>query len=107
MAACVVGCMIASAWSCVQFKLAADETGRKAIWHFIWGNLIGAVGPVALTFALKRAHPNVVYALCFGCAFTLLQLVSWRLFQQPLSSYQWAGIACVAAGIFLLQIRGV
>jgi multidrug transporter EmrE-like cation transporter len=102
---CVVGFMIASAWSSVQFKFAAEYSGRTAVWYFILGNVIGAVGPVALTFALKRANPNIVYALCFGGAFTLLQVVSWRLFRQPLSVFQWIGIGCVAVGIFLLQIR--
>jgi multidrug transporter EmrE-like cation transporter len=102
---CIVGFTIASAWSGVQFKLAAENAGRTALWHFILGNLIGALGPIALTLALKRANPNIVYALCFGGAFTVLQLISWRLFHQPLSTYQWLGIACVAIGIFLLQIR--
>jgi multidrug transporter EmrE-like cation transporter len=102
---CVVGFMITSAWSSVQFKFAAEHSGRTAIWYFILGNIIAAVGPVALTFALKRANPNIVYALCFGGAFTLLQVVSWRVFRQPLSAFQWIGIGCVAAGIFLLQIR--
>lgn len=103
---CILGFMIASAWSGVQFKLAAEAAGRTALWHFILGNLIAAVGPVALTFALKRGNPNVIYALCFGGAFTLLQIVSWRLFHQPLSTLQWLGIGCVGVGIFLLQIRG-
>jgi multidrug transporter EmrE-like cation transporter len=103
---CVVGFMITSAWSSVQFKLAAEHSGRTAVWYFILGNVIAALGPVALTLALKRANPNVVYALCFGGAFTLLQVLSWRLFHQSLSAFQWIGIACVAVGIFLLQIRG-
>jgi multidrug transporter EmrE-like cation transporter len=102
---CVVGFMITSAWSSVQFKFAAENSGRTAVWYFILGNVIAAMGPVALTLALKRANPNIVYALCFGGAFTLLQVVSWRLFNQPLSVFQWVGIGCVAAGIFLLQIR--
>ena len=97
--------MAASAWSSIQFKFAADASGRKAIWYFVLGNLIAALGPVAMTLALKRANPSVVYALCYGCAFALLQLVSWRLFHQNLSSWQWAGIALVGVGIFLLQVR--
>jgi multidrug transporter EmrE-like cation transporter len=102
---CVAGFIVASAWSGVLFKLAAENSGRTAVWHFVLGNLIGALGPVALTLALKRGHPNVIYALCFGGAFTLLQLASWRLFHQPLSVTQWAGVGCVAIGIFLLQVR--
>lgn len=103
---CVAGFVVASAWSSIQFKFAADASGRKALWYFVLGNLIAALGPVAMTLALKRASPSLVYALCYGCAFALLQVVSWRMFHQSLSSYQWAGIALVGIGIFLLQIRG-
>jgi multidrug transporter EmrE-like cation transporter len=102
---CVLAFAVANAGSGILFKLAADETGRKALWRFIWGNLVGALGPVAMTLALKRANPNVVYALCYGGAFTLLQLLTWKMFHQPLSTPQWAGIACIAGGIVLLQIR--
>jgi multidrug transporter EmrE-like cation transporter len=101
----VVAFAISNAWSGIQFKFAAQSTGRTALLHFIIGNLIAACGPVALTFALKRGHPNVVYALCFGTAFVVLQLAAWRVFQQPLSLTQWAGVGCVGAGIFLLQVR--
>ncbi|MCI0745197.1 MAG: hypothetical protein L0Y58_07320 [Verrucomicrobia subdivision 3 bacterium] len=103
--ACVVGFMIANVWSSVHFKFAADSAGKRALFHFIVGNLIGALAPIALTLALRRANANVVYALCFGGAFSLLQIVLWRLFQQPLSTIQWIGITCVGVGIFLLQIR--
>lgn len=103
---CVAGFVAASAWSSIQFKFAADASGRKAIWHFVIGNLIAAIGPVALTLALKRASPSLVYALCYGCAFASLQLLAWQLFHQALSLWQWAGIVFVGIGIFLLQIRG-
>src|SRR5918992_785188 len=95
----VVGFIIASASSSITFKLAADSSGKRAIWYYVIGNVIGALGPLALTFALKRAGPNLVYALCYGGAFAILQIVSWRLFREPLSIYQWAGVACVGIGI--------
>jgi multidrug transporter EmrE-like cation transporter len=102
---CVVGYMIASTAAGIQFKLAAEQAGRRALWHFVIGNIIGAFGPLAMTFALRGANANVIYALCFGGAFGLLQIVSSRMFQQPLSPYQWSGIACVGLGILLLHIR--
>lgn len=106
LAMCVTGFVVASTWSAIQFKFAADASGKKAIWHFVAGNLIGAFGPLALTFALKQTSPSLAYALCYGCAFALLQLVCWRLFHQALSMWQWTGIVLVAIGIFLLQLRG-
>lgn len=100
----VLGFVIANTWASILFKLAAENSGRKAIWYYVIGNIIGALGPLALTLGLKGGNPNVVYALCYGGAFTVLQIVSWRMFNQPLSSFQWAGIASVTVGIWLLQI---
>jgi multidrug transporter EmrE-like cation transporter len=98
--------IMASATSGIILKIAAENAGRTALWYFILGNVIGVLCPVALTFGLKYGHPNVAYAVCFGGAFALLQIFSFWLFKQPLSSWQWAGLISVALGIFLLQIRG-
>jgi multidrug transporter EmrE-like cation transporter len=103
---CVAGFVAASTWSAIHFKFAADASGKKALWHFVAGNLIGALGPVALTLALKRISPSIGYALCYGCSFAALQLVSWRLFHQSLSVWQWSGIVLVGVAIFLLQVKG-
>ncbi|HEY6228478.1 MAG TPA: hypothetical protein VI282_15270 [Verrucomicrobiae bacterium] len=90
--------------SSIEFKYAAEHTGRKALWHFIGGNLIGVLGPIALTLALRVLNPNITYALCYGTAFAVLQVVAWRLFHQPLSQWQVAGIVLVGVGVCLLQI---
>lgn len=100
----ILGFIAASTIASIQFKLAAEAAGKKALWYFALGNIIGVFGPVALTFALKRANPNFVYALCYGGAFAVLQLVSWRMFHQPLSKAQWIGVGLVAIGIFFLQV---
>ena len=55
--------------SSIAFKYAADASGRKSLAYFIFGNLIGVLGPIALTFALRISNPNVTYALCYGTAF--------------------------------------
>jgi multidrug transporter EmrE-like cation transporter len=104
--ACVLGYAFASAGSCVFFKLAAQNAGKTAIWYFVSGNVIGALCPIALTLALRGTSPSIIYALCFGGAFALVQLVTWHLFQEPLSSWQWTGIVMVGLGILMLQIRG-
>lgn len=90
--------------SSIEFKFAAEHTGRKALLHFIGGNLIGVLGPIALTLALRVLNPNVTYALCYGTAFAVLQLVAWRLFHQPLSQWQVAGIVLVGVGVCLLHV---
>ena len=66
---------------------------------------MGFLCPVALVFALKGTNANIVYAVCWGGAFCLLQLAAWWIFRQPLSPWQWTGIAFVAIGILLLQVR--
>lgn len=100
----VAGFVLANTSSSILFKLAAEASGRKALWPFILGNLVGALGPVTLTFGLKLGDPSLVYALCFGGAFTILQIVSLLVFNQTLSHYQWAGIGLVTLGIWLLQV---
>jgi multidrug transporter EmrE-like cation transporter len=92
--------------SSIEFKYAAELTGRKALWHWVSGNLIGVLGPIGITLALRVLNPNITYALCYGIAFAALQLVAWRLFNQPLSNWQIAGIAFVGIGVCLLQIGG-
>src|SRR5688572_28362977 len=104
LALLVVLFSIASTSAAIQFKLSSASAGGKALWYFVLGNVIGVFGPVALTLALRRGNPNLVYALCYGCAIALLQIVSWRIFQQPLSPLQWSGVVLVGIGILLLQI---
>ena len=105
MALCVIAFAVASTWSCILFKMAADATGKRAVWLYVVGNLVAAVGPLGLTLALKRTNPNVIYAVCYGAAFACLQLVSWRLFKVTLTPWQWIGIVAVGLGICLLQMR--
>jgi multidrug transporter EmrE-like cation transporter len=90
--------------SSVEFKFAAEQSGKKALWHFIGGNIVGVLGPIALTLALRILNPNITYALCYGTAFAVLQIVAWRLFHQSLSHWQIAGIISVGIGVCLLQI---
>ena len=101
----VLGFSVGTTASWLQFKRAADSSGWTAVWYFVLGNVIGAICPIALTFALRRGHPNLVYALALGGSFALLQIVSWRLFRQPMSVAQWSGVGCVGLGVVLLQLR--
>ena len=102
---CVVGFILSQVGASLLFKLAAQHAGRAAIWYFILGNAAGVGMPFFLTIALRGTNPNVIYALCFGAAFCVLQLASWYFFRQPLSPWQWMGVVLVGAGILLLQWR--
>jgi multidrug transporter EmrE-like cation transporter len=54
---------------------------------------------------LRQANANLVYAICWGAAFCVLQFATWWLFKEPLSTWQWTGVALVGVGILLLQVR--
>ena len=90
--------------SSITFKYAAEATGRKSLWYFIAGNIVGVLGPIALTLALKVSNANITYALCYGTAFAALQIVAWGLFKQPLSHWQIGGIVLVGIGVCLLHV---
>jgi multidrug transporter EmrE-like cation transporter len=102
---CVAAFIVAQVVATLLFKVAADRSGWEAIKYFIMGNVAGFICPVALTFALKGTNPNVIYAICFGASFCLLQFGAWYFFRQTLSPFQWTGVGLVAAGIVLLQLR--
>ena len=101
----VAGFVLGQVGASLSFKMAATRDGMPALWWFVAGNIVGFACPVCLTLALKAAHANVVYALCFGISFCLLQIAAWSIFRQPLSTAQWSGVALIAIGIVLLQMR--
>lgn len=87
-------------------KAAALHTGWRWWALFAAANAVGFTCVVVMPFALRLAPSNLVYALCIGGGFCLLQLAAWLLFREALSPWQWTGVACVALGIVLLQWRG-
>jgi multidrug transporter EmrE-like cation transporter len=105
IALCVVGFILAQVAATLSFKVAADRAGWEALRWFIIGNVVGFLCPVCLTLALRGTNANVIYAVCYGVAFCLIQVGAWWLFRQALTPYQWTGIGLVALGIVLLQWR--
>ena len=103
--AAVVVFIVASVGSSLLFRVAAQHTGRTTILYFVLGNLAGLSVSISLTLALRGTNPNVIYALCLGGTFCVLQLASAWLFKQPLSPVQWVGVAFVAGGLALLPFK--
>lgn len=97
--------IITSTASSLLFRVASQHTGRPALLYFILGNLCGFGVSVSLTLALHWGHANMVYAMAFGGAFCILQVVSWLMFKEPLTTIQWTGVGLVAAGMFLLPLK--
>jgi len=103
--AAVVVFIVASVGSSLLFRAAAQSSGRTTLLYFVVGNLVGLGVSISLTLALRGTNPNLIYALCLGGTFCVLQLASAWLFKQPLSAVQWVGIALVAGGVVLLPFK--
>jgi multidrug transporter EmrE-like cation transporter len=106
LAALVIAYALGMAGTNLLLKLAAEASGTRWWLWFVLANTVGFTCVVVMPFALKLAPSNIVYALCIGLGFTLLQIIAWVIFREPLSAAQWAGVACVAAGLVLLQMKG-
>jgi len=101
----VVGFIISSTGASLLFKTAADAAGWTAFKYYLFGNFAGVWAPLCLMFALRGTNANIIYAVCYGGGFCALQIASFMLFKQPLSTLQWIGVATVGVGILLLQMR--
>ena len=97
--------ILASVGSSLLFRMAAQHAGRTMIVYFILGNCVGLAVSISLTLALRGTNPNLIYAMCLGGAFCLVQLASTLLFKQPLSPVQWVGVALVVSGLVLLPLN--
>jgi len=85
-------------------RVAGQHHGWQAVLIFMLGNLSGFVAATTLTLTLRGRHPNLIYAVCLGGGFCLLQLMSRVFFKMPLTSWQWFGITMIAAGMIFLQV---
>ena len=86
-------------------RVAGQQQSWKAVLFFILGNLSGFVAATTLALTLRGRHPNLIYALCLGGGFCILQLMSRVIFKMPLTTCQWLGIGLIAVGMWCLQVR--
>jgi multidrug transporter EmrE-like cation transporter len=90
----------------LSMKFASLKTGTPAYWWwFVGGNLVGFFCTLFMVMAMKDQNPHLIYALCIGGGFCLLQVACFLIFREPLSAWQWAGIGLVGTGIICLQIQ--
>src|SRR3989338_6797111 len=90
----------------LSMKVATQKSGTPAFsWWFIGGNAVGFFCTIFITLALKDRNPNLIYALCVGGGFCLLQVASFLIFREPLGAWQWAGVLLIGIGIICLQIQ--
>jgi multidrug transporter EmrE-like cation transporter len=88
----------------IGFKLSADS----ARWqHFLWwqvvGNLSGFLSVIAFTLLLRRISLHLAFAVTAGFGFALVQVLGARfIFHEPITSWQWFGVALITSGIFIV-----
>jgi len=87
------------------FKKAAlfsSASTQAWIW-FALGNLIGFLGPVSITLALKQGSASGIFAISVGLGFLVLQLSLWAFHQEPMSAIQWFGASFIVIGLVLIN----
>lgn len=90
----------------LAMKAAAQHDGTPAYWWwFVGGNIVGFFCTVFMAMALRGQNPNLIYALCIGGGFCLLQIASLLVFKDALTFWQWLGIGLVGIGIICLQVK--
>lgn len=91
----------------LAMRYVAETAGQVRLAWFIGGNVVGFLCTIFLPLALRGANPNIVYAVCIGGGFCLLQVLAFFLFKESLTFWQWLGIGFVGLGILCLQIKAV
>ncbi len=85
-------------------KAALFSSGSTQTWiWFALGNLIGFLGPVSITLALKQGSASGIFALSVGLGFLVLQLSLWAFYHEPMSLFQWAGAGFIVVGLVLIN----
>ena len=99
------GSLIAHTLAAIFFKIAAQQNTRKRILgYFIFGNCVGFFNPLCLTIALRGNHPNLVMAGMGGVGAAFFVIVLNRVFKERLTPRQWAALGIIMAGTILLQL---
>jgi len=100
-----LGFILSQTGAALLFKGMVSQEGLRWWLFFGAGNVVGFGCPVALAIALRGTNANLIYAICYGGGFCLVQLATWLIFRDPLSAWQWTGIGLVFCGLILLQLR--
>lgn len=63
-------------------------------------------GYVAWFFVITREKLGVAFALSGSSFYLIMALLSWAIFGERLSAWQWAGLGTITAGVLLLAKGG-
>ncbi|MBP7937287.1 MAG: hypothetical protein KA354_21800 [Phycisphaerae bacterium] len=71
-------------------------------WVLVAGLICFAVNVAFYTYSLSGLKISIAYPIMVSGGFALIAIVAWKYLHETLSSGQWAGIALILVGVFLV-----
>ena len=73
-----------------------------ANWVLVVGMCCFAVNVLFYAYALSGIKISVAYPIMFAGGFAIIAVVAWKCLGETLSAMQWAGVAFIMVGLFLV-----
>ena len=89
----------------LKASLAGGESAIPAVatnWVLIVGLFFFALNVVLYTFALSGIRISVAYPIMVSGGFVIISIVAWRYLGEHLTVMQWAGVAMILLGVWLV-----
>jgi len=71
-------------------------------WVLFLGLFFFACNVIFYTYALKGIRISVAYPIMVGAGFVIISTLAWRYLGERLSPTQWAGVAVILLGVWLV-----
>lgn len=82
--------------------LAAVAHGLLTNWVLVVGLFCFAINVAFYTYALSGIKISVAYPIMVSGGFAIIAVVAWGYLAETLSAGQWAGVAMILLGVFLV-----
>ena len=71
-------------------------------WVLMVGLFCFAVNVAFYTYALSGIKISVAYPIMVSGGFVIIALIAWKYLGETLSTAQWAGVAMILVGVYLV-----
>jgi len=71
-------------------------------WVLVVGLLCFAINVAFYTYSLSGLRISVAYPIMVSGGFAIIAIVAWKYLHETLSYGQWAGIAFIMVGVYLV-----
>lgn len=85
-------------------------------WHWLWAALtsptvitavlVQGIGFIVWVVVVSRVKLGVAFALSGAFFYVLMAVVTWLLYGERLTLWQWCGIALISAGVLMVSMLG-